>query len=260
MTGASQQKHLDNLKAVFDRLLEAGFRLNLDKCVFFQEKVKYLGHVIDKNGLHKDDDKVSAILNAPRPTTAAEVKAYAGLINYYGRFFPNLASVLSPFYQLLKKDGKFKWTTECEKAYITVKKVIASDNVLTHYNPKLPIKLICDASQNGIGAAIFHVMPNGEELPIAFASKTLSPSQQNYSTIDREALAIYFGVNKYEHYLLGRPFIIQSDHKPLITIFGEKKGIPAMAASRLQRWAIYLSNFDFKIEHISGQSNVNADF
>lgn len=127
-------------------------------------------------------------------------------------------------------------------------------------HPQLPIKLICDASQHGIGAAIFHTMENNEDRPIAFASKSLSKAQSNYSTIDREALAIYFGVNKFQHYLIGRRFVLQTDHKPLTSIFGSKRGIPTMAASRLQRWAMYLSSFDFEIQYIVGKSNVNADF
>lgn len=131
---------------------------------------------------------------------------------------------------------------------------------MVHYNPKLPIKLVCDSSQYGIGAAIFHTMENNEERPIAFASKTLNKAQSNYSTIDREALAIFFGVKKFQHYLIGRKFILQTDHKPLVSIFGSKRGIPEMAASRLQRWSIYLSSFDFEIQYIVGKSNVNADF
>lgn len=182
------------------------------------------------------------------------------LVQYYAKFFPNLAQVLHPMYKLLKKETKFEWNEECDKAFQLVKDVIASDKVLTHFNPNLPIKLTCDGSLNGIGAAYFHIMPDNSEKPIAFASKTLNKAESNYSTIDREALAIYFGVKKFAHYLIGRKFLPQTDHKPLISIFGDKKGIPIMAASRLQRWAIYLSSFDFTIEYIKGETNINADF
>lgn len=174
--------------------------------------------------------------------------------------FLNLANVLAPLYSLLKKEGQFNWSNQCEDAYREVKQVIASDKVLAHYDTKLPVKLVCDASQNGIGAAIFHVMGREDDRPIAFASKTLSICQRNYSTIDREALAIYFGVKKFEQYLFGRSFTLQTDHKPLVAIFGDKRGVPTMAASRLQRWAEYLSAFDYRIQYITGESNVNADF
>lgn len=132
--------------------------------------------------------------------------------------------------------------------------------MLAHYNPNLPVKVICDASQDGVGAALFHIFANGEERPVCFASRTLNAAERNYAVIDREALAIFFGVRKFMHYLLGRKFILQTDHRPLLSIFGTKKGIPAMAASRLQRWSVYLSNFDFEIQYIVGKDNVNADF
>lgn len=260
VTGRTLAEHLKNLELVFQKLSAAGFKLNLQKCRFFQKKVKYLGHVIDATGLHKDEDKVKAISDAPQPSNVSEVKAFIGLVNYYARFFPNLAQVLFPIYELLKQSTPFNWNDECAKSFELVKKIIVSEKVLAHYDPRLPVKLICDASQRGIGAAIFHTMPNGEDKPIAFASKKLSPAQSNYSTIDREALAIYFGVVKFQHYLIGRKFTIQTDHKPLTSIFGNRNGIPFMAAGRLQRWADYLSSYDCHTEYIEGKTNVNADF
>lgn len=150
--------------------MNAGFRLNMDKCIFFQEKIKYLGHVIDKDGLHKDADKVKAITEAPEPSNQTQVKALVGLVNYYSKFAPNLAHLLHPIYQLLRKNVKFNWNPECKAAFNEIKSIMASERVLTHYNPKLPIKLVCDASQYGIGAAIFHVFENSVEKPICFAS------------------------------------------------------------------------------------------
>lgn len=260
VTGRTREEHLKNLNIVFQRLLAAGFKLNLEKCEFFKQKVRYLGHIIDSNGLRKDDDKVKAIVDAPQPSNVTEVRAFVGLVNYYARFFPNMSQVLSPIYNLLKKSTTFNWNSACVNSFNLVKKIIASENVLAHYDQKLPLILMCDASQNGIGAAIFHTMKNNENKPIAFASKTLTVAQRNYSTIDREALAIYFGVNKFQQYLMGRNFTLLTDHKPLATIFGNKRGIPTTAASRLQRWATYLSSFDFTIKYIDGKSNVNADF
>lgn len=260
VTGKTIEEHIRNLENVFKKLAAAGFILNLGKCNFFQQKVKYLGHVIDADGLHKDEDKVKAIVNAPAPSNPTEVKAFIGLVNYYSRFFPNLAQILFPIYELLKKTTEFAWSNACSESFELVKKIIASDKVLAHYNPHLPIKVVCDASQYGIGAAMFHTMENGEDRPIAFASKTLTKAQRNYSTIDREALAIFFGVKKFQHYLIGRKFLLQTDHKPLTSIFGDKHGIPTMAASRLQRWSTYLASFTFDIEYIVGKSNVNADF
>lgn len=248
------------LRKVFENIREAGLRLNLAKCEFEKSSIKYLGHIIDRFGLRKDPEKVAAMVKAPRPIDVAGVQSYIGLINYYGHFFPNKSTVLAPLHKLLEKNTSFKWNDACEKSYLAVKEIVASDKVLVHYDSKLPVKLMSDASQYGIGAAIFHIMPNKEERPIAFASKSLNAAQRNYSTIDREALAIFFGVKRFSHYLLGRHFILQTDHRPLVAIFGDGKGIPAMAASRLQRWSVFLSSFDFSIEYVKGKNNVNADF
>lgn len=180
VTGGTEAEHLTNLRSVFAKLLDAGFRLNLAKCAFFQRRIKYLGHIIDKDGLRKDEEKVEAIKRAPAPTNVNEVKAFVGLVNFYGRFLPNLAQLLSSFHKLPRKDEKFVWSPECAAALEMVKEIIASDRVLVHFNKNLPIKLVCDASSHGVGAAMFHLMPDGSERPIAFASKSLNKSQRNY--------------------------------------------------------------------------------
>lgn len=259
VTGKNKTEHFYNLESVFTKLREAGFVLRRDKCEFFEQKVKYLGYIIDADGLHKDPMKVQAIVDAPAPSTVTQVKAFVGLIGYYSRFFPNMAQILAPVYSLTK-DGKFEWNEQCQAAFDLAKKIISSEKVLVHFDSKIPVKLVCDAALYGIGAAIFHIFNDKSERPIAFASRVLSKSEKNYSATDREALSVYFGVRRFSHYLLGRRFVIQTDHKALVTIFGTKKGIPAMAAGRLQRWSVYLSSFDFVIEHISGNNNVNADF
>lgn len=140
-----------------------------------------------------------------------------------------------------------------------VKEILMSDVVLIHYDPKKPLILHTDASEYGIGACLSHRMKDRSERPILYVSRTLSTHERNYSMIDKESLAIYWAVRKCQQYLLGREFEIRTDHKPLVGIFGGKKGIPTMAANRLQRWAIYLANFSFKLSHITGAKNNCAD-
>lgn len=125
-----------------------------------------------------------------------------------------------------------------------------SDSVLIHYNPDLDLILTYDASNVGIGAVLSHRLPDGSERPIEFASRVLSSAERNYGVIEREALSIVYGTKKFFNYLIGREFELNTDHKPLLTIFGEHKGIPPMSTSRLQRWAFHLSTFTYKIKHV----------
>ena len=135
---------------------------------------------------------------------------------------------------------------------------MSSEQFLTHFNPGLEIKLVCDASSVGVGAVLLHVFPDGSERPVSFASRVLSKAEKNYSVIHKEALAIYWAVNKFYQYLMGNKFRLCSDHKPLEALFGEHKGIPQMAAGRLQRWALFLSGFTYNFEYVKGQNNGGA--
>lgn len=258
VTGTSESDHIANLHTVFSRLLDAGFRLNRNKCEFFQKEIKFLGHRINKDGLSKTNERVAAIVNTPPPKNVSEVRAFAGLINYYGRFLQNLAQKMSPIYRLLQKNVDFVWDKKCQERFTELKEDIVQKVVLSHFNPKMPIILTCDASSYGIGAVLSHILPSGEEKPIAFCSRTLTSAEKNYSVIDREALAIIFACKKFYQYLIGHHFTLKTDHKPLIHLFGENSGIPAMAASRIQRWASFLSAFDYSIEYAKGCEN-NAD-
>ena len=223
------------------------------------DHVEYLGHIVDREGLHVTPDKVNAIVNAPKPQNVTELRAYLGLVNYYGKFIPNLASLLQPLNCLLQKNSAWVWSEACDKAVKAVTEKLISSQVLVHYNPSFPIRLATDASQYGIGAALSHVTPEGVEKPIAFASRTLSKSEVNYSQIEKEGLSIIFGVKKFNQYLCGREFTLITDHKPLTAIFESQKGIPLIAAARLQRWAILLSTYHYNIIFRSTKVHGNAD-
>ena len=248
VTGKDQEEHLQNLNEVFSLLEKHGFRLKREKCTLLAKSVEYLGHSITKDGISALPDKVEAIAKAPQPTNVQELRSFLGLLNYYGKFIRNLATILHPLNQLLQTNRKWNWTQECSDAYQLAKDQIVSAQVLTHYNPALPICMAADASAYGIGAVISHRLPDGSEHPISFASRTLTPSERNYSQLEKEALSLIFGVKKFHQYLYGRKFSLITDHKPLTAIFGSKKGIPTLAAARLQRWALLLSAYNYDIQ------------
>lgn len=255
VTGKNFKEHIATLKLVLSKLESVNLKLNLEKCEFFKEKVAYLGFVIDKNGLSKTKERISSVLQAPVPKDIHEVRAFIGLINYYSRFIPNFATKMKPLYSLLEKDKKFIWSNECQNAYEQMKIDVTSDQVLVHFNPALPVILETDASKFAVAGVLSHKFPDGSKKPIAFISRALSKSEIKYSVIEKEALAIIYSVVKLRQYLLGLDFHLATDHKPLLAIFGENRGLPQMASARMQRWAFILSGFSYKITHIKGETN-----
>ena len=205
MTGRTDKQHLRTLEIVLERLHRYGLRLKRGKCSFMQPSVQYLGYVIDKEGLHTTTEKEQAILNSPIPKDVQQLRSFLGLVNY-GKFIPNLSTIVQPLNQLLCKNVPWKWTGKYQATFETLKEKLASSEVLVHYDPDLPLKLDCDASAYGIGAVLSHTFPNGEEKPIAYASRTLSKAERGYSQLEKEALSLIYGVKKYHQYLYGRRF------------------------------------------------------
>ena len=203
---------------------EHRIRAKKSKCSFLKMGVQYLGHRIDADGIHATDAKLRAIIDAPQPKNVSELRSFLGLLNYYGRFIPNLSSLIHPLNKLLRHGVKWQWSPAASAAFKAAKEKVVSPNVLVHYDPQRPIRLAADASAYGVGAVISHTMEDSSERPIAFASRTLTPSERNYSQVEKEALSLVFGVCKFHTYLYGRPFILITDHKPLITILGPRRG------------------------------------
>ena len=257
--GKSKEEHLITLEEVLKRLQNYGLKVHLDKCQFLQQSVEYLGHTIDASGLHPTTAKIKAVVDAPTPKNLSELKSYLGLLNYYGRFLPNLSSLIQPLNQLQSKDQKWEWSTACQQAFESSKQALVSSSALTHYDATKPLQLACDASPFGVGAVLSQYDADGTERPIAFASRTLSTAEKNYAQIEREALAIIFGVRKFHQYLYGRAFTLFTDHKPLTSILGPKTGIPTLAAARMQRWALILSAYQYNIMYRNSKENANAD-
>eukprot|EP00731_Ephydatia_muelleri_P001856 Em0001g1856a len=210
-------------------------------------------------GLHPLESKIEAMVKVPPPKNVAELKSFLGMVNYYAKFLPNLSTTISPLYTLLKKNSRWQWTEECSQAFLAAKGMLTSSKVLAHYNPKLSLILATDASSYGVGAVLTQVSEEGTERPIAYVSRTLSDAERNYAQIEKEALAIIFGVKRFHVYLYGRKFLLLTDHKPLTTIFGPKTGLPVVAASRLQRWALVLSAYQYDVKFRATEEHGNVD-
>ena len=153
--------------------------------------VTYLGHRIDSEGLHPTEEKVRAIRDAPAPRNVTELKAFLGMFQFYARYVPNVSEKLGPLYHLLQKGVSWRWEESHSSAFKQVKDSLLPNRVLVHYDPKKPLILSCDASQYGVGAVLSHIMPNGAEKPVAYASRTLSAAEKNTASWTRKAWASY---------------------------------------------------------------------
>ena len=259
VAGVDSNSHINNLSQVFDRLSSAGFQLKKSKCEFEKSSVQYLGHIIDGEGLHPTEDKLKAVRDAPSPTNVTSLKSFLGLIMFYSRFLKNHSTVLAPLNNLLKKNVHWKWTRTEEEAFVNAKKLLVDSKTLVHYDDSLPLYLACDASSYGAGAVLSHYI-DGVYRPIAFASCTLTKAQCNYSQMDKEAFSIIFGLKRFRQYLLGRIFTILTDHRPLLTLFGPDRPVPVHAAARIQRWALILQSYNYKIMYRNTAAHIDADF
>ena len=221
--------------------------------------VEYLGHRISAQGLQPTMDKIKAMQEAPKPQDMSQLQSFTGLVDYYSKFLPDVSSVLAPLYSSLQKDKKWCWCKEQHKSFDDVKRLLTSECLLVHYDPSKELILACDASPYGLGAVLSHRESNGQEQPIAYASRSLGAAEKKYSQLEKEGLAIIFGVKWFHQYLFGRPFSILSDHKPLQHIFKATSCTHTMASARIQRWSLLLGGYDYTIAYRPGEQHANAD-
>ena len=259
ITGVTKEAHLKTLDEVLSRLDRAGLRVKKSKCEFLKSSVTYLGHRIDADGLHPLSDRVRAVKDAPTPNSVSKLKSYLGMLTYYSKFLPNLSTLLNPLYKLLKKDVEWKWGDTQAKSFTASKDLLTSDKCLTHFDSTLELTLACDASAYGLGAVLSHKMPDGTERPIAYSSRTLTPSERNYSQLEKEGLACIFGIKKFHDYVFGRPFELVTDHKPLLGLLKECRATSQQASSRIKRWSLFLSNYEYQLVFRNTTAHANAD-
>ena len=254
VTAPNKKLHLERVREVLKRLNDAGLKLNFSKCKFLQHEVIYLGYRIDKEGIHPIKRKIEAVQKALPPKNVSELRSFLDSVNYYARFIPKIPTRLRPLYDCLEKQRGFCWTNDCKKAFNEIKTHLISEQFLVHFDPNKQLVLTCDASPVGISAVVCHRVDKND-FPIHYTSRTLNASERNYSQLDREGLAIVFGIKTFFEYLFGKKFLIQTDNAALTRIFHPGKSIPTIAAARIQRWEVFLSAFRYDIKHIKGADN-----
>jgi dUTPase len=249
----SVQDMFDRLRQIFDRLRSANLKLKPSKCHLFQTKVQYLGHIISAEGIATDPEKVSKVCNWPTPTNVHEVRQFTGLINYYRRFLPHLSSIAQPLYELTNKKHRFNWTVTHQEAFTKLKEALVNAPILSYPNDKGLMVLDTDASNDGLGCVLSQVQ-NDHERVLAYGSRSLSKEERNYCVTRKELLAVVHFVKQFRQYLLGRKFLIRTDHSSLRWLLRMKN-----TEGQLARFLEVLSEYDFVIEHRPGKNHQNAD-
>lgn len=246
--------HVRHLTQLFQAIKSEGLRLKFCKCTFAADSVKYLGHIIQNNSVKPLKDNLIAIKSFPTPKTQKNVRQFLGKINFYHKYVPKIAIKLDPLHNLLRKGQVFNWTKACQESFDEMKQILCSQPILTIYDPKLPIHIYTDASILGVGAVLKQLQENMEEKPVAYFSKKLNEVQKRKKAIYLECLAIKECVKYWQHLLIGRKFLVFSDHKPL-----ENMNIKSRTDEELGDLTYYLSQYDFEIKYSPGKYNFEAD-
>ncbi|KFD51889.1 hypothetical protein M513_07218 [Trichuris suis] len=260
ITGRSEREHDCRLDQVLKVLADNGLRLNKEKCSFGAEEMEFLGFRVTKAGVRPTEDKLRAIREASPPKDVKQLQAFLGLLNFYSAFMPKKATVLEPLHRLLDatKPSTWHWEAKEQASFEAAKRLLTTDALLAHFDGTKPLTLACDASDYGLGAVLSQI-ESGQEKVIAYASRTMSKTERNYGQIDKEALALMFGVKKFHQYLFGRHFTAFTDHKPLLGLLATRKPTPTLMTTRMLRWRLLLSAYDIDLAYRSGKSMGNAD-
>ncbi|XP_063634829.1 uncharacterized protein K02A2.6-like [Cydia splendana] len=238
--GRTLEKHDARLKSLLDRSREVGIKFNKQKCEFRVQQITYLGHTFSHEGMRVDAEKVKAIEKMPSPHDRASLERFLGMVNYLSKFIPNYSEVASPLRALLKKDSEWCWEPEHEAAAGQLRALVSGAPVLALYAPRAPVLVSVDASQHALGAVILQA-----GRPVEFASATLTDAQTRYAQIEKELLAIVFGLERFHQYVYAHGDVtIETDHKPLEALFSKPLySVPA----RLQRMMLRIQGYDFKV-------------
>ena len=250
-------KHIEVLEQIYEKFREANLTINIEKCEFCKPSLKYLGFVIDRQGLRTDPDKVAAMLNYPLPQTVTQVKRFIGVCGWYRRFLANFATMTAPITAMIKgkrKHQTISWTKEAKESFDKIKEALVAAPVLATPNFDKTFCIQSDASEVGLGSVLVQEDDEGREVPVAFASRTLTPQERKYTVTEKECLAVLYGIEKFRSYIEGVKFRVITDHYSLLWLNRLRD-----PCGRLARWAMKIQQYDMKIEHRKGSLNTVPD-
>jgi putative transposase len=247
-------QHIKDVDMVCSTLGQADFKLNVDKCELFQREITFLGYKINDQGLLPSDEHVQAMKNFPLPTSSKHAYSFVQTANFFRKFIRNFSTIAAPLTKFNRKEVAFKWTEEEQHSFDTLRNHLISSPVLHLPDRTSQFKLQTDASDTGIGGVLLQMTENGYK-PVGYASKSLTKSEKKYSTIEKEAMAVWWCITKkFNTYLQGQTFIVETDHQPLSWLNKQPYN-----NARVDRWGVALQEYDYKIKYIQGMKNRVAD-
>ena len=252
--GRTFKDHLTNLRNIFHCLRDANLKLQVKKCVFGKDTVKFLGHIISSAGIATDPEKISRVAEWPIPVNRQVLQQFLGFINYYRRFVKDCASISRPLYQLTERNRPFKWTDQCQEAFLVLHRALVSAPILAFPDCSKVFISDTDTSNQGIGTLLSQQGEGSQEHVVAYASRALSKAERRYSVTHKELLAVVTFLRHFCPYLLRRQFRLRTDHSSLqwLRNFKEPEG-------QLACWLEQLEEYDFDIVHRQGKLHTNAD-
>ncbi|KAK4391632.1 Retrovirus-related Pol polyprotein from transposon.6 [Sesamum angolense] len=251
--GDSFDDCLEKLTKVLERCIEKNLVLNYEKCHFMVDQGLILGHIVSSKGIEVDKSKIDVIKYLPYPASVREIRSFLGHAGFYRRFIKDFSKIAQPLCTLLQKDANFEFDGACTTAFAKLKESLTSAPVIQSPDWNLPFEIMCDASNHAIGAVLGQRIGK-EPHVIYYASRMLDNAQSNYTTTEKELLAVVFALEKFHHYLLGIKVVVFSDHAALKYLLSKKEAKP-----RLIRWILLLQEFDLTIKDKKGAENLVAD-
>ena len=251
------EEHLQHLQITFDRIRAANLRIKPDKCHFCSQEIKFLGHVVNEQGIQPDPSKITKVANYPVPRNLTELRAFLGLASYYRRFIKDFSKISSPLYKLTEKETLYQWSDERQRIFDVLKEKLTTAPILIYPNFDQPFTLYTDASQIGLGAVLSQKGDDGKEHVIVYASRSLNPAEKNYSTTEQECLAIVWAVKYFKHYIFGSKFTIVTDHSALQWLLNSDSKVTEN--KRIMRWRLTLQEYSYEVKYRKGKNHENAD-